>query len=151
MLSSQLFSYLTNYLRYNHDMNISFHHIAITVQNLIESVRWYQDIFGFKKTHEYSKDDMTIVLLQKDSVRIELFAFRSETTALPEYRKELMKDLRTEGTKHICIEVENLEKMIKKLQSRGEEPLGKPDEIFFGGRNLFVKDPCGNLIELFQS
>ena len=131
-------------------MNFKVHHVALTVNNTKASVDWYKSKLGFEVIHEYNKHGMEITQLKRDTIRLELFCYRQDTKPLPEYRKALMDDLHVVGTKHLCIEVENLDDMIKELHSRDLEFATEIDTAGFGGRYIFIKDCNGILIELYQ-
>ena len=128
----------------------SIHHIALTVNKLKESVEWYKNTLGFTEVKSYHDENMDIVLLQLNYIKLELFSIKDKTQALPEYRKELMSDLHVIGTKHLCLQTNNLESSIIELHTKGVEFLGKPSESFFGGKYIFFKDCNGILIELLQ-
>ncbi len=132
-------------------MKLKFHHVAITVRNIEKSVKWYKDKLDFKVLHDYEKHGMHIVQLKKDEVRLELFHFSKATKTLPNYRKELMNDLHVLGTKHLCIEVDDLDAIIKYLKSKGVTFATQIDTAGFGGRYIFFKDCNGILIELYES
>lgn len=126
------------------------HHVAFTVGNTEESIKWYQEKLGFEVIHRYDKHGMEITQLKLGEVRIELFCYGEETKTLPDYRKELMDDLHVIGTKHLCIEVDNLDEMISQLKKKGITDIREIDTAGFGGRYTFIKDPNGILIELYQ-
>lgn len=126
------------------------HHAAFTVKNAEESMNWYKEKLGFEVIHRYDRHGMEITQLKLDEVRIELFCYKEETKPLPAYRKKLMDDLHVIGTKHLCIEVEDLDLMIKELKGKGVEFATELDTAGFGGRYIFIKDCNGILIELYQ-
>ncbi len=132
-------------------MSFKPHHVAFTVKNTEESIKWYQDKLGFEVIHRYDKHGMEITQLKLDDVRLELFCYREDTKPLPDYRKELMDDLHVMGTKHLCIEVDNLEQTIEALKQKGVEFSTEVDIAGFGGRYIFFKDCNGILIELYQA
>src|SRR3989344_2638595 len=130
-------------------MKFKPHHVALTVKNTEESIQWYQDKLGFQVIHKYNKHGMEITLLELDEVRIELFCFGKNTKPLPDYRKNLMDDLHIIGTKHLCIEVDNLNEKIKQLKEKKVEFVMDIDTAGFGGRYIFLKDCNGILIEIY--
>lgn len=131
-------------------MTLKVHHVALTVKDTDESIEWYKTAFGFAVTNRYNKHGMEITILLKDSVRLELFCYGADSQPLPEYRKDLMQDLHVMGTKHLSIEVENIEETVKDLQSKGVEFVMELDSAGFGGRYIFLKDCNDILIELYQ-
>lgn len=131
-------------------MNFRLHHIAFTVKGLEESIKWYREKLGATEIFHYDKDDMQFSIIQLGKLKLELFYFKENTRPLPQERQNLMKDLHTVGTKHLCIEVDNLDETIKELKEKGVEFATEIDKAGFGGRYIFFKD-CNNiLIELYQ-
>src|SRR5258708_21811692 len=119
-------------------MKFKPHHVALTVNNMEETVEWYKNNLGFNVTHDYGKYGAKKILLQLDEVRIELFGFGDENKPLPDYRKDLMDDLHVVGTKHLCIEVEDLDALIEELKQKGIESR-EIDTAGFGGSFTFIK------------
>ncbi len=132
-------------------MNYKPHHIALTVNNIDESIAWYKNKLGFEVVHRYEKHGMEIAHIKLGEVRMELFCYGQNTKPLPDYRRDLMEDLHVMGTKHICIEVEDLDLIIKQLKKRGVEIIRKIDTAGFGGRYTFIKDCDDILIELYEA
>ncbi|OGK13150.1 hypothetical protein A3C98_02890 [Candidatus Roizmanbacteria bacterium RIFCSPHIGHO2_02_FULL_37_15] len=129
---------------------MKFHHVAFTVKDIQESAKWYEEKLGFKAVNNYKKNGLEITLLQFKDIRIELISFGKDTKDLPNYRSELMSDIHTVGTKHLCLEVDNLDEFIDKLKAKRVLFVTKTDTAAFGGRYVFFKD-CNNiLIELYQ-
>ncbi len=127
------------------------HHVALAVRDMDESVQWYQDKLGFELIKRYEKRGSEIAHLSLGDTRIELFNYGEETKSLPEYRKGLETDLKTIGTKHLCIEVENLDACCRELKQRGVELATEIETAGFGGEFVFFRDCNGILIELYQS
>lgn len=131
-------------------MKMKFHHVALTVKNIPESSQWYEDKLGFKAVHNYKNNGLEIALLQLADIRVELISFGKETKDLPDNRSDLMTDIHTVGTKHLCIEVDNLDEFINRLKAKGVNFVMKTDTATFGGRYIFFKDCNDILIELYQ-
>src|SRR5579859_1602853 len=100
-------------------MKFKPHHIALTVKNTNESIKWYLDKLGFEVIHQYNKHGMEITHIQLDEVRLELFCYAENIKPLPKYRKDLMDDLHVIGTKHLCIEVDDIDQTIKTFKAKG--------------------------------
>lgn len=123
-------------------------HVALTVNNMQESVDWYTQKLGATTTHSYTKDDMEMTQMSIDDVRIELFHFKN-TKPLPDYHQDLIEDLHTVGTKHLCIQTSHFEKTINDLRNKGVQFVTDIDSAAFSGSYIFFKDCNGILIELY--
>jgi catechol 2,3-dioxygenase-like lactoylglutathione lyase family enzyme len=132
-------------------MHFKPHHVAFTVKDLDESVAWYISKLGFAVINHFERPARNTALLKKDDVCIELFGINSGAKPLPEYRKKLYDDITVIGTKHLCIEVSHLEKVVSDLQKKGVEFVTEIDDASFGGKFIFLKDCNGILIELYQA
>ncbi|MEK7186413.1 MAG: VOC family protein [Patescibacteria group bacterium] len=132
-------------------MNFKPHHIAFTVDDIVESTKWYSEKLGFQTVHNYERNGMQIALLKQGDFKIELFHFPDNTSPLPEADKNLMKNLHTIGTKHICLEVDDLDTTIIELKEKRVEFATEIDTAGFGGRYVFIKDCNDILIEIYQS
>jgi catechol 2,3-dioxygenase-like lactoylglutathione lyase family enzyme len=126
-------------------------HIALSVSDLARSKEFYLIHFGFECLDEFSlqQDGLTIALLKKDSIILELFAF-TQSHPLPEYRQSLGSDLSTIGMKHIAFECKGIDTVFRQFQSAGIV-METPIKAFADGRKyFFIKDPDGILIEFIE-
>lgn len=131
-------------------MELKINHVALAVNDMNESLQWYTQKLGFTLMDEYQNEAMQIARIQLDTVILELFKVKNNPQPLPNYRKDLMTDLQYGGTKHVCFEVPDLEKILPLLQSNGIEIIGETDSAYFGGKYIFFKDCNGILLELYQ-
>ena len=127
-------------------------HIALTVSDLEKSMQFYKSNFGFDcvETYDIESRALSICLLQKDDITLELFKWQN-FNPLPEYRKTLDSDLKTLGVKHFCFEVDNIKEMYENFTSAGVELATELNTFPNGLRYFFIKDPDGILIELFEA
>ncbi|HZE87330.1 MAG TPA: VOC family protein [Methylomirabilota bacterium] len=132
-------------------MHFKTHHVAFTVNSLDESIKWYCDTLGFTLVNRFKRPVRDTALLRKDAVQIELFGINIGLKPLPNYRKNLLEDLQVVGTKHLCIEVDDLDKTVSMLKKKGVEFVIAIDQASFGGSYTFFKDCNGILIELYQA
>lgn len=130
-------------------MSFKAHHVSLAVKDLQESIRWYKDIFEFRLAHEYNKEKWHIALLELNDFHIELIQLENNK-ALPDYRKDIMSDIATIGTKHVCFQVEDLKETLANLKTKGVELATEVDSAAFGGSFAFVKDCNGILIEIYE-
>lgn len=131
-------------------MQYKFHHVAFTVKDINTSSSWYANMLGFKEVFRYEKPHIKIVNLDFNGFILELLEFGKSTKPLPDYRKNLQEELHVVGTKHLCIQSENLEQTIDALKEKGVEFVGEIDDAAAGGRFIFFRDCNGILIELYE-
>jgi glyoxylase I family protein len=126
-------------------------HIAISVASLKRSLSFYRKYFGLVcvKKFNVKPAGLTIVLLKKNDICLELFEFKKHK-GLPAYRRELDTDLRTIGVKHFSVEVSQIEKLHKQLKI-SRVPFATDLRVFEDGRKyFFVRDPDGVLVEIME-
>ena len=132
-------------------MDITINLVALSVNNLQESINWYTKILGFTLVDEYQNAEMQIARIQLGSAIFELIQVKTNQQPLPDYRKVLISDLQVTGTKHVCLQVQNLDTILPLLQANKIELVGQPDTTYYGGKYIFFKDCNGILIELYQA
>ena len=137
-------------------------HIGMTVTDLEKTAGFYIKYFGFKKTYGRRFGDDFIgaqpklyrqpagvyadmqTIAGEDGTEIELFRFSNTEPAGPaEWPKT--------GYHHISFKVPDVQALYERMAADGVEfflPPSKADD--FDGHWLFLKDPDGNMIELWD-
>ena len=125
-------------------------HIAIAVPDIKEAADQYRNIFGAKVSEEVEQPDhgVTTVFIDLGNTKIELLEVLGENSPIQKFIDKNPKG----GMHHICLEVENINDAIEKLNTHevsitgtGKSKIGahgKP--VIF----LHPKDCNGTLIEL---
>jgi len=116
---------------------------------LQRSISFYRTHLGLKlhKKYVFRDKGMTIALLKKGNIALELFEFKKRKP-LPQYRKTLDDDLRTLGVKHFSLETKNITAIFNKFKKSGVR-FATDLRVFADGRRyFFIKDPDGILIEI---
>ena len=125
---------------------MKIHHISITVNNLNESIRFYQDFFGFQILKFFERKDMNgkAVFLKLGDFLIELWEF--EDILL---NKDDLDNIKIRGMRHIAFEVRNLDKIVSDFKQR-KLPVTNPKIGASGNKYSFTNDPNGIALELYQ-
>ena len=128
----------------------SFHHVALSVLNLEESIAFYR-VFGFKQVFAWQSEDgnLSIEHLRQGEMLLELFCFRNAVPA-PTSSQSLATDLPRIGIKHFGLKVADISQAAEQLKRAG---LAGDVEIVQGRtgiRYFFIKDPSGIMIEVVQ-
>jgi methylmalonyl-CoA/ethylmalonyl-CoA epimerase len=126
-------------------------HVGISVSNLESAIAWFEDILGFtlREKSDFVPVGFRVAFLDNGAgFEIELFENR-ETKPVPEERLHPDTDSKTQGTKHIAFEVEDLDRELAYFKSKGIEPVMGP-ALCFGLYVAFIYGPDRVLIEFIQ-
>ena len=125
-------------------------HIAIAVPDIKEAADQYRNIFGAKVSEEVEQPDhgVTTVFIDLGNTKIELLEVLGEDSPIQKFIDKNPKG----GMHHICLEVENINDAIEKLNTHEVSitGTGKPKIGAHGKPVVFLhpKDCNGTLIEL---
>lgn len=128
----------------------SFHHVALSVQNIEPSIEFY-GVFGFSPVYKWVSDDesLSIVHLKQGDMLLELFCYK-DTASAPTSSQTLATDLPRIGIKHFGLQVKDIYEAKEHLQTLG---LADGVEVTQGRTGIdyfFIKDPSGILVEVVQ-
>ncbi len=118
-------------------------HIAINTIDIEESVKFYEDMFGFKEVSRADMGDLTLVYLEiKPGSFLELFDLRGncETGSRPEG---------LQGLRHIAFDVDDIKAWEKRLKEKNAVftmELTRMEPIHKDG--ILIQDPNGTIVEL---
>ena len=130
-------------------LEISHHHVGISVPNAEESAAWYHKMLGFEVVTKMNQGaGMTVVHIKRGNCYIELFQVAG-AKPLPEYRRDPTSDFHVHGLVHFAFQVSDVPAAVKELRSKGAEiamePVDTPGVAF-----AFIRDNAGNCFELIQ-
>ncbi|MDE3176960.1 MAG: VOC family protein [Pseudomonadota bacterium] len=142
----------------------SVHHVCLSVPDRDAAARWWGDMFGFEPefTFEIAHIGARGGFLRKGAMRIELFEVEGSAPA-PLERRKPNTDLRTQGVKHVCFVVGDVQGALERAKAAGvaivgvARGVGAPmrEEADVGLRDgrapataFFLTDPWGALIEV---
>jgi methylmalonyl-CoA/ethylmalonyl-CoA epimerase len=123
------------------------HHVGISVPDLEASIKWYHDMLGFEvaKRMEMGGSSAKLAFVKNGDFYIELFEVQG-ASPLPDARREPNEDLKTHGTKHLCLVVDDLPKVAAILREKGVD-IARDGSARPGGP-VFIRDNAGTLIEI---
>lgn len=127
----------------------TFHHVALSVTDLEQSIAWYKNIFDLDVLSRQTipHNGWHLAFVGNSDFIIELLEIPG-ANPLPEGRSHPDTDNVTLGCKHFCVAVDNNVEFIKRMKEIGVpvvfEPPGMPS--YCG----FINDPTGNVIEVFD-
>lgn len=139
------------------------HHTGLTISDLERSLRFWRDAMGMTVVVEQEKSGgyieaivgepgahvrMVHLAFDGEGPRIELFEY-----VAPAAGRHISRPADV-GFTHVCISCEDLEERLERLVAAGGMPLSGPVTIDTGvnrgGRGLYLRDPDGHVVELFE-
>jgi glyoxylase I family protein len=130
---------------------MKLHHVAISVENAPTSLKWYETVLGLKLEREVHRRDqgVSVYFVGNEFMRLELFAFEA-CAKLPDYRRDVERDIRVCGTKHFALEVDDIAASIECARKAGSVIDGPHLSLDRGNLYAFVTDPSGILVEFME-
>jgi len=122
-------------------------HFAISVENISESVKWYEEMLGFEFSRNVAIPGLPfkIAFIKKGDFEIEIFQ-HDNTINLPDERKHPNTDNQTQGNKHMCFYSPDVEGLLNELKSKGVDVIIGPNRVEDTTMG-FIRDNNGIIIE----
>jgi len=125
-------------------------HIAILVDDLDATVRFWQEALGLELSHteDIPGEQAMIAFLPTGDSEIELVKPTSDDSGLARYLEK-----RGPGMHHICLEVDDIAGMLAQLKARGVQLINEEPRVGSDGRKYaFVhpKSAHGVMVELYE-
>jgi methylmalonyl-CoA/ethylmalonyl-CoA epimerase len=126
-------------------------HCVMSVADMQESIDWYEKMLGLELLFRENVDalECEVAFLNMGDFGIKLFR-HYKTIPLPAGRKDPNSDLQTQGIKHVCYEVEDIDGVLEDLRGKGADIAFGPIKMMDGTLISFIRDNTGNLIEIIQ-
>ena len=126
-------------------MSISIAHLAVTVRDMEESVRFYTEALGFRKAFEIARPETgepwIVYMNICPGQFLELFYGGKEENP---WREPLI------GFNHLCLEVDDIEAAVEKVRSAGYPIDAEPRQGSDTNWQAWIRDPNGIRIELMK-
>lgn len=143
---------------------LSLHHTGITVTDLERSLAFYHDLLELEIVAKQTKQGgyladivgypgahvrMAHLKAPGSDHRLELFQYLSPPVETRELEPRIV------GMTHVCIVVDDLQRLYERLRAAGVDSFFSPPVevdtgINAGGYALYMRDPDGIVLELFQ-
>lgn len=119
-------------------------HAMIRVKDIKESMRFYTELLGLKKTHDIKLDDCVLHFLKGEDGNFEIEL--TENFETPENGYE-----NGNAFGHFALETNDMDEFDKKFKAYGGTYLYEPYLMEEAQSKIaFIKDPDGNEIEIIQ-
>ena len=141
----------------------TLHHTGLTVSDLERSLHFWRDAMGMEELFQQEKEGGYLEAIVREPgahVRMAHLAFGGEGPRIelfqylaPSGGQHLSRPA-DQGFVHVCIACEDLDERMKRLVAAGGTPFGEPVVIDTGvnrgGRGVYLRDPDGHVVELFE-
>ena len=126
-------------------------HFAVSVSDLERSIEWYSRVLGFKLLCRNMIEHINTPVAHLDAPDsgfvLELYS-PPGCKPVPEDRKTPDEDMKTNGNKHFSLTIADHEKTLDELDEMGIPVVFTAP--CWGTFGIFIGDPDGNIIELFE-
>ena len=128
----------------------SIHHIAIVVEDVEASLKFWQEILGLqpKAVSDMPAEAARIAFLPLGESEIELVQPTSPDSGLSRYLEN-----RGPGMHHLCLQVDDIAGMLSRLKASGIQLINEEPKLGEGGRLyafIHPRSANGVLVELYQ-
>ncbi|MGD2252690.1 MAG: methylmalonyl-CoA epimerase [Anaerolineales bacterium] len=125
-------------------------HVAVVVEDIQESLRFWQDILGLQVSaiEEVPDQDSVVAFLDTGAIQVELVEPTKDDSGLARFLRK-----RGPGLHHVCFEVGDLEQSLEHLRSHGVRLIEDASPHGVGGKRVAFIHPEsteGVLVELYE-
>jgi methylmalonyl-CoA epimerase len=124
-------------------------HVGIAVENLAETIEFFEEVLSLKPAKELEKQGMRFAFVPVGEGEIELIEPTDPELSIAKFLEE-----KGEGIHHIALRVDGIEKVLEKLKGKGVKLIDEKPRVGAHGVKIAFVDPenaKGILIELCES
>ena len=139
-------------------MIVGMHHIAIGVDDFEKALTFYTDALGFEVVQTSEFDGVVnvdrAIGLKDATARMAMLKAPNAFIELWQYTNPEPRDLRSRpcdyGYPHFALQVDDIDAEYERLKQHGMEFVGEPVHFSEHSAAIYGRDPCGNIIELYE-
>ena len=125
-------------------------HVAMVVEDLEASLTFWRDGLGLELTHieDVPAEQSQVAFLPVGASEVELVNPTSDDSGLKRYLEK-----RGPGMHHLCLEVDDIEGMLKHLKDHGIQLINETPANGLGGKRyafIHPKSANGVMVELYE-
>lgn len=129
---------------------MKFDRSRLLVVNFSECFRFYRDAIGLKVTWG-NENDSYASFANQDGEEIVLALFTRQTMAETVGADHLPTDVQTQDRVALIFHVDDVDAEADRMQARGIQLVAGPKDFpGWGIRSVYLRDPDGNLLELYS-
>ncbi|ARN74485.1 VOC family protein [Oceanicoccus sagamiensis] len=139
-------------------MIVGVHHIAIGVDDFDKGLKFYTEALGFEVVQQAEIKDNPLAdgAIGLENIQAQMAMLKAPNAYLElwQYSNPAPKDLRSRpcdyGYPHIALQVDNIQQEYDRLKQHGMEFVGEVAHFEDKISAIYGRDPCGNIIELYE-
>ncbi len=132
------------------DVQIRPHHCGISVSDLDGAVAWFEKVLDFTLDKTGELPGCRLAFVKNGDFSVELFQHDETRPASPE-RSLPNEDIKTQGNKHMCLIVNDLDALLARFEENDVEVVLGPFVAPDGYRACFIHGPDQALMEFIQA
>jgi glyoxylase I family protein len=139
-------------------MIVGLHHVAIGVSDFDKALKFYTEALGFEIVQQDDLENNSAAnqAIGLDAIKAKMAMLKAPNAFIElwQYSHPEPEDLRSRpcdyGYPHIALQVDDIQAEYDRLKTHGMEFVGKV--VHFGDQAsaIYGRDPCGNIIELYE-
>jgi glyoxylase I family protein len=139
-------------------MIVGLHHVAIGVSDFDKALKFYTEGLGFEivQQSELDNDPNANRVIGLDSIKAKMAMLKAPNAyvELWQYSNPVPEDLRSRpcdyGYPHFALQVDDIQAEYDRLKTHGMEFMGEVVHYGDSASAIYGRDPCGNIIELYE-